>query len=329
MQKISLLFDKVKIRGTNMLEPIWFWIFFNIAILALILMDLKFHSKEEIVSVRRALGMTAFWLGLALAFNIAIYFFRGMEDALNFLAGYLIEYSLSIDNIFVFILLFSYFNVPPHLVHKVLFWGIIGAIVMRTFFIIGGIALIQSFAWLTYLLGAFLIFTGIKFAFVKDKVEPEKNFAIRLFRRYIPITDDYVGSKFFVIRNKKILATPLLLVLLAVETTDLIFAIDSIPAIIGITTDIFIVYTSNIFAILGLRSLYFALAGIMKLFHYLHYGLALILIFIGLKMLLSGFFHVPIVITLGTIGLILTIAIVLSMFRQFNTITTTEKKAKK
>lgn len=294
-------------------NTIWFWIFFNIGILLLIFFDLKFfHRKERKISPKEGLWITAFWIGLALAFNVGIYYFRGLEDALKFLTGYLVEYSLSIDNIFVFILLFSYFHVPEHLVHKVLFWGILGAIVMRGLFILGGVSLIQTFSWLTYVLGLFLIVTGIKFGLVKDKIEPEKNILIRLFRKYFRISEHYEDGKFFVLKEKKLYATPLLVVLLAVETTDLIFAIDSIPAIIGITTDIFIVYTSNIFAILGLRSLYFVLSDMMKLFHYLHYGLALILIFIGLKMLLSGVFHVPIFLTLGVICAIIVTSIVLS-----------------
>lgn len=296
----------------------WFWIVFNLVILVLIFADLKFfHAKERAISIKEALFATAFWIGLALAFNIGVYFARGLDDALNFFTGYLIEYSLSIDNLFVFLLIFSYFHVPPDLVHKVLFWGIMGAIVMRTFFILCGIALIQTFSWLIYVFGAFLVITGIKLGFTKDsKASPENNFVIKLFKRYFHVTENYVNGKFFIKKGGTLLATPLFIVLLAVETTDLIFALDSIPAIIGITTDIIIVYTSNIFAVLGLRSLYFALAGMMSLFKYLQYGLGAILVFIGLKMLLSGFIHVPILITLGVICFILATCILLSTSRK-------------
>ena len=292
-----------------------FWIFFNIGLLLLILIDVKFfHAQEKTVSIKEALIATSFWIGLALAFNTAIYFYRGLEDALNFLTGYLVEYSLSIDNLFVFLLIFSYFKVPSHLNHKVLFWGIAGAIVMRAIFILSGIALIKKFSWIIYLFGLFLVLTGLKLGFSQDSTNsPKDNFMIKLFKRFFPVTETYVADKFFIRRNHRLFATPLFLVLLAIETTDVIFAIDSIPAIIGITTDIVIVYSSNIFAVLGLRSLYFALAGMMHLFHYLHYGLAIILVFIGLKMLLSGFIHLPITWTLGFICLVLLSSILISL----------------
>lgn len=300
----------------------WFWILFNVFIFTLIFLDIKlFHAKDHTISIKEALWATSFWVGLALAFNIGIYFTRGLEDALNFFTGYLIEYSLSIDNIFVFILIFSYFKVPSHLTHKVLFWGILGAILMRAIFIISGVALIQKFSWLIYIFGVFLIITGIKLGLSKDSnvTAPENNILIKFFKRFFPVTADYVGNKFFVWIDNRLFATPLFLVLLSVETTDLIFAIDSIPAIIGITTDFFIVYTSNIFAVLGLRSLYFALAGLMGLFYYLHYGLAIILVFIGLKMLFSGLFHLPIILTLGIVILVLGASILLSLFRKNET----------
>ena len=303
-----------------MIEPtFWFWILFNIVIFTLIIIDLKFfHAKDRVISIKEALWATAFWIVLALVFNVGIYFTRGLTDALNFFTGYLIEYSLSIDNIFVFLMIFSFFHVPAHLVHKVLFWGIIGAIIMRAIFILAGIALIQKFSWLIYIFGIFLIITGIKLALSKDAEtnSPEKNIVIRLFTRFFPITNHYVNGKFFVRIDGKLFATLLFAVLLAVETTDVIFALDSIPAIIGITTDRFIVYTSNIFAVLGLRSLYFAVAGMMGLFYYLHYGLALILVFIGLKMLLSGLIHLPIVLTLSIVVLILASSIFLSLLKK-------------
>jgi tellurite resistance protein TerC len=299
-------------------NSVWFWIFFNLAILAFILIDLKFvHAKNKAITIKKALLATAFWIGLALVFNAIIYFTRGTEDALKFLTGYLVEYSLSIDNIFVFLILFTYFQVPSHLTHKVLFFGVLGAIIMRALFIVSGVVLIQKFSWLIYVLGIFLIGTGIKLWFSKNiQSSPEKNPVIRLFKRYFPVSENYAGDKFFIKRGGKLLATPLFIVLLAVETTDVIFALDSIPAIIGITTDIFLVYTSNIFAVLGLRSLYFALSGLMGLFHYLHYGLAIILVFIGLKMLLSGYFHLPIALTLGSVCAILAGSILLSLIKK-------------
>lgn len=293
----------------------WFWIVFNLSIFILIYIDLKvFHSQEKVLTVKEALLATSFWIGLALAFNVAVYFSRGAEDALNFFTGYLIEYSLSVDNLFVFLLIFSYFHVPHELTHKVLFWGILGAIIMRAVFILFGIALIQKFAWIIYVFGIFLIYTGVKLWLSHgSKTSPEDNIFIKLFKHYFPVTDQYEEGKFFVRRKSKLYATPLFLVLLAVETTDVIFAIDSIPAIIGITTDIVIVYSSNIFAVLGLRSLFFALSGMMRLFRFLHYGLAIILVFIGFKMLLSKYYHLPVWLTLGTICLILTGSIILSI----------------
>lgn len=299
-------------------NSILFWFFFNLAILALIIVDLKFfHAKQHVISIKEALLATAFWVGLALAFNVGIYFTHGLEDALNFFTGYLIEYSLSVDNLFVFLLIFSTMQVPPQLVHNVLFWGIIGAIIMRAFFILGGVALIQAFSWVTYLLGAFLVLTGVKFFFTKEsKIAIQDHYLVRLFKRFFPTTDDYVDGRFLVKKSGKVYATPLLIVLFVVEMTDLVFAVDSIPAILGITTDVFIVYTSNIFAILGLRSLYFALSGIMRFFHYLHYGLAIILIFIGLKMLLSGYFHFSIIVTLIVICSVLVGSIVLSLLKK-------------
>lgn len=300
------------------ISSVWLWIYFNLFILGLILTDLKFfHAKDKIISVKEALLATAFWISLALAFNLGIFYFKGLEPALNFFTGYLIEYSLSIDNIFVFHLIISYFQVPSNLVHKVLFWGILGAILMRAAFIIGGILLIQTFSWLIYVFGAFLVITGIKFGLSKEEESsPQDNLIIRLFKRYIPITEHYVNGKFFIRDKGRLFATPLFVVLLSIETTDVIFAIDSIPAIIGITTDMFIVYTSNIFAVLGLRSLYFALSGIMRLFYYLHYGLALILVFIGVKMLLSDFIHLPVYVTLGTLATIISGSILLSLFKK-------------
>jgi tellurite resistance protein TerC len=238
----------------------------------------------------------------------------GGARALEYLTGYLIEKSLSVDNIFVFILIFTYFRVPAAYQHKVLFWGILGALVMRAIFIFAGVALIERFHWIVYVFGAFLVFTGIRIGMEKEKeIHPERNPLLKLVRRFVPVTDDYVGSKFWLRRDGRLWATPLLLVLLIVETTDLIFAVDSIPAILAITRDEFIVYTSNVFAILGLRSLYFALAGAMRLFHYLHYGLAAILVLVGVKMLITDIWHVPVTLALGLVLLILAGSIAASL----------------
>ena len=298
-------------------NQIWVWVVFNIFVLAMLALDLGvFHRKAHVVKTREALVWSAVWIALALAFNVVIYFWRGPEVALEFLTGYLIEKSLSVDNIFVFLMLFSYFSVPPLHQHKVLFWGILGALIMRAIFIATGITLIQKFHWVIYVFGAFLILTGVRMALQKDKdIQPERNPVLRLFKRFLPVTDRYEEGKFFVKRGGQYLATPLFVVLLVVETTDLLFAVDSIPAILAITLDPFIVYTSNVFAILGLRALYFALAGIMQLFHYLHYGLSAILVFVGFKMLIADFYKMPVGIALGVVAGLLLISVVASIVR--------------
>ncbi|KPK99298.1 MAG: hypothetical protein AMJ91_08295, partial [candidate division Zixibacteria bacterium SM23_73_3] len=275
-----------------------------------------FHRKAHVIKIKEALAWSAFWITLALLFNLGIYFWRGPETALEFLTGYLIEKSLSLDNLFVFLLIFSYFRVPSLYQHKVLFWGIIGALIMRAVFIFTGIALVQKFHWVIYIFGAFLILSGIKMGLQKGKeIHPERNPVLRLFRRFMPVTDGYEDSKFFIKRAGRYLATPLFIVLLVVETTDVIFAVDSIPAILAITLDPFIVYTSNVFAILGLRALYFALAGLMRLFHYLHYGLSAILVFVGVKMLLVDVYKIPVAIALGVVASILLISVIASIIR--------------
>lgn len=275
-----------------------------------------FHRKAHVVRLKEALGWSVVWICLALLFNLLIYFWLGPETALQFLAGYIIEKSLSVDNLFVFLLIFSYFSVPSVYQHKILFWGILGALIMRAIFIAAGITLIEKFHWMIYLFGGFLIITGIKMAFQKDKeLHPEANPVLRLFRRFVPVTDQYHNDHFFVLKEGKRWATPLFVVLLLIETTDVIFAVDSIPAILAVTRDPFIVYTSNVFAILGLRALYFALAGIMQLFHYLHYGLSLILVFVGTKMLISDIYKVPIGIALAVIAGILIVSVVASILR--------------
>jgi tellurite resistance protein TerC len=293
------------------------WIVFNIFVLAMLALDLGvFHRKAHAVRIKEALVWSGVWIALALLFNLGIYYWRGPETALEFLTGYLIEKSLSIDNIFVFLLIFTYFRVPSVYQHKVLFWGILGALVMRAVFIAMGITLMQKFHWVIYLFGGFLILTGIKMAWQKDKeIHPERNPVLTLFRRLMPVTAGYEETKFFVRRNGRSFATPLFIVLLVVETTDVIFAVDSIPAILAITVDPFIVYTSNVFAILGLRALYFALAGIMQLFHYLHYGLSAILVFVGAKMLLADIYKIPVGIALGAIAGILLLSVIASIAR--------------
>ena len=293
------------------------WVIFNLFVLAMLALDLGvFHRKTHVIEIKEALLWSAFWIALALLFNLGVYFWRGAEMALAFLTGYLIEKSLSVDNIFVFLLIFSYFGVPPLYQHKVLFWGIVGALIMRAIFIFAGITLIEKFHWVIYIFGAFLVLSGIKLALQKDKkIHPERNPVLRLFRKFMPVAEQYEGARFFISRGGRSFASPLFIVLLVIETTDVIFAVDSIPAILGITLDPFIVYTSNVFAILGLRALYFALAGIMQLFHYLHYGLSAILVFVGLKMLLADLYKIPIGIALGVVAGILIISVIVSVIK--------------
>jgi tellurite resistance protein TerC len=296
-------------------NQVFLWVGFNIFVLAMLALDLGvFHRRAHVVRVKEALLWSGLWIGLALLFNLGIYLWQGPETALEFLTGYLIEKSLSVDNIFVFLLIFSYFRVPPIHHHKVLFYGILGALIMRAIFIATGITLVQKFHWIIYVFGGFLIVTGIKMALDKNKkIDPERNPVLRLFRRLIPMTEQYDGSRFFVRRQGRRFMTPLFVVLLVIETTDVIFAVDSIPAILAITLDPFIVYTSNVFAILGLRALYFALAGIMETFHHLHYGLSGVLIFVGIKMLISDIYKLPIHIALGGIAAILLISVLASV----------------
>jgi tellurite resistance protein TerC len=269
---------------------IWKWASFNAFVLGMLAHDLcVFHRRPREMTVKEALGWCAMWIALALTWNAGIYFWLGPHKALEFLTGYAVEESLSVDNLFVFLLMFSYFRVPKQYQHGVLFWGIIGAVAMRALFIVTGVTLIHRFEWIIYVFGAVLIYSGIRMALGKEKkIRPEKNPVLKLFRRLIPVTESHENGRFFVKQDGRRYATSLLVVLLMVETTDLIFAVDSIPAVLAITRDPFIVYTSNIFAVLGLRALYFALAGAMNMFHYLHYGLSLILVFVGTKMMLSA-----------------------------------------
>jgi tellurite resistance protein TerC len=300
-------------------------------VLALLALDLGvFHRSAHAVSVREAAIWTVVWISLSLLFNLGLYFWAGSATAISFLTGYLVEYSLSVDNIFIFVLLFTYFRVPAAYQHRVLFWGILGALIMRGAMILIGAALIERFEWIIYIFGAFLVFTGVRMGLSRDEDEelhPEGNPLVRLVRRFVPVTHEMQGEKFFVKMDGRTFATPLFIVLVIVESTDLIFAVDSIPAIFGITTDPFIVFTSNVCAILGLRSLYFLLAGVMDKFHYLKLGLAFILTFVGVKMLLpflTGFFvpsvfehpvHVSNVVSLGVIASTLAIAVIASLIR--------------
>lgn len=295
---------------------IWKWVLFNAFVLGMLALDLGvFHRRPHEVKVKEALAWSAMWIALALSFNLGLYFWLGPRPAMEFLTGYLIEKSLSVDNLFVFLLLFTYFRVEARYQHEVLFWGIIGALIMRAGFIALGVTLMHRFTWIIYVFGAVLIYSGIKMAFEKEKnIRPEKNPVLKLFRRLMPVTENYEGGKFFVKRDGRRFATPLLAVLLLVETTDLIFAMDSIPAVLAITADPFIVFTSNVFAILGLRALYFALAGALDTFHHLHYGLSLILIFVGTKMLLTAWgTKIPTLIALLVIISILALSVIASL----------------
>ena len=290
------------------MHSVLFWILFNLFVVVVLTLDLGvLHRRPHVIKFREALGWSAAWILLAASFAVLVYFWHGRGATLDFVTGYLIEQSLSVDNLFVFLLIFRYFRVPAQHQHKVLSWGIMGALAMRAIFILLGVSLIHRFAWITYVFGAFLVYTGIQlFRHKEMQVNPEGNLLIRAFRRWVPVTPDFVEGKFLV-RRKGLYATPLLIVLLVVETTDLLFAVDSIPAVLAITTDPFIVYTSNVFAILGLRSMYFALAGMMEAFHYLHYGLSVILVFIGAKMLLAEFYpigtHVALAVVIGVLAI--------------------------
>jgi tellurite resistance protein TerC len=306
---------------------IWLWVVFNLFVLGMLALDLGvFHRKSHSVSGKEALIWSVVWISLALIFNAGIYFYwdrimpnssyTNKDAALAFFTGYLIEKSLSVDNIFVFILIFSFFAVPASHQHRVLFWGILGALVMRGALILAGVALLHEFHWIIYIFGGFLIFTGIRMALHRnEEVHPENNPLIKFVKRVMPVTEHYEGDKFFIRRAGRWMATPLLLVLLVVESTDLIFAVDSIPAIFAVTDNPFIVYTSNVFAILGLRSLYFLLANVMDKFKYLKLGLAVVLSFVGVKMVLVDIYKMPVALSLGIIASILAISIVASLWK--------------
>ena len=298
-----------------MQTPWTFWLGFNLFVLLMLVLDLGvFHRKSHRIKFKEALGWSAFWIALAFAFAALVAFWQGGQAALEFVTGYVVEESLSVDNLFVFLVLFRYFKVDPEYQHKVLFWGIVGALISRGTFILVGVQAIQRWHWIIYVFGAFLIFKGITMLRSEGSdIEPEKNFILRFLRKFIPVTDSYESGKFFVRRDAKSYATPLFIVLLVVELTDVAFATDSIPAILAITKNAFIVYTSNVFAIMGLRSLFFALAGLMDVFHHLHYGLSALLVFIGMKMLLSEHYPIPIHIALGVVAGILIASIAASL----------------
>lgn len=301
-----------------MTEPIWAWGVFLLVVIAMLMVDLGvFHRKAHVLSMREATIWSIVWVVVALVFNAIVWVWLGHQKALEFFTGYLVEKALSADNIFVFAVLFNYFAVPPEYRHRVLFWGVLGAIVFRLTFILAGTALLEKFHWVVYIFGIIVIVSGIKLLMRKDEeIDPERNPVLRLARRFLPITPNYHGQNFFVRLNGKFMATPLALVLLVVESTDIVFAIDSIPAIFAITRDPFIVFTSNVCAILGLRALYFLLEGMIRLFRYLDEGLAVILVFIGIKMLVSEFYKIPTWVALGFVAAVLAITIALSLMAE-------------
>lgn len=308
-------------------NSLWLWVVFNLFVLLMLALDLGvFHRHSHEVKFKEALGWSAAWIALALCFNALIFWkwnqmmpnsdYSNREAGLAFLTGYLIEKALSVDNIFVFLMIFAYFKVPAMYQHKVLFWGIIGALVMRAICIAVGAELLKQFHWLIYVFGAFLILTGIKMLrHNNQKLDPGKNLVLRAFRRFVPTTDEYHGDKFWIIQNGRRAATPLFVALIMVEISDLIFAVDSIPAILAVTRDTFLVYTSNVFAILGLRSLYFALAGIVDMFRFLHIGLSAILVFVGSKMMLVDIYKIPVGWSLAIVASMLAISIIASILR--------------
>lgn len=291
------------------------WVGFNVYVLLMLGLDLGvFHKKTHAVGVREALLWSVAWIMQAMIFNVGVWHFYGAEQGLQFLTGYVIEKSLSVDNLFVFLLIFSYFKVPARNQHKVLFWGVLGALVMRASLIAVGSTLIERFHWVMYIFGGFLVLTGIRMLFEKEpEIEPEHNPIVRLVRRLFPMTPEYHGDSFFVRIDGKRFATPLVVVVAVVEVSDLVFAVDSIPAIFSITTDAFIVYTSNVFAIMGLRSLYFALAGVINLFRFLNVGLAVVLSFVGVKMLIVSWYKIPTWLALSVVGGVLALTVLLSI----------------
>jgi len=293
------------------------WVLFNIFALGMLLLDLRVHRRGRTVSFRAALSWSAVYIALAAGFAVVLYFWQGHQVALEFVTGYILEISLSVDNLFIFLVIFKYFAVPDQQQHRVLFWGVIGALILRGIFIGAGVGLISRFHWVLYFFGVLLIFSGVRLGLSGDhKVDPTANPLVKALRYFIPVTDDYRGGKFFIRNlqdNSRLYATPLLVVLLVIETTDVLFAVDSIPAVLAITLNAFIVYTANVFAILGLRSMYFAISRLMKVFRFLHYGLASVLVLVGLKMLSAEHFQIPTSIMLGVVAGVILVSIVISV----------------
>jgi tellurite resistance protein TerC len=297
---------------------LYIWILFNVFALGMLVLDLRvFHRRGQAVGFREALARSALYVALAGVFAVILYFWQGPQAGLEFVTGYVLELSLSVDNLFIFLVIFQYFAVPDEQQHRVLFWGVLGALILRGVFIGAGVGLIHRFHWLLFVFGALLIYSGIRVCVTGEhQIDPATNPVVKLLRRFIPVTDEYYKGKFFIRNaeeNSRLYATPLLAVLLVIETTDVLFAVDSIPAILAITLNAFIVYTSNVFAILGLRSMYFAVSGLMKIFRFLHYGLAVVLVLVGLKMLLADYFHIAIAATLGVVAGVILISIALSV----------------
>jgi tellurite resistance protein TerC len=294
------------------------YVIFLVFILAMLAIDLGvFNRKAHTVTLKEAIFWSIVWTVLALLFNLGIYFYAGTTPALEFFTGYVVERALSFDNIFVFVIIFSYFGVPSRYHHRALFWGVIGALITRAIFISMGAVLIARFEWILYLFGVVLVVSGWKMMSERDiEVHPDKNIFIRAARKVLPVATGYESGKFFLWKERVLHCTPLFLVLLTIESTDIVFAVDSIPAVFGVTKDPFIVFSSNIFAILGLRATYFLLAGVMETFHYLSHGLSLVLIFIGMKMLLADFVHIPIGISLAVVMIVLTLAVIASLIRR-------------
>ena len=296
----------------------YFWILFNLFAIGMLAVDLRvFHRPGHVVGFREALGWSAMYMSLAAAFAAILYFWQGHQAGLEFVTGYVLELSLSVDNLFVFLVIFKYFAVPDEQQHRVLFWGIVGALVLRGIFIGAGVGLIHRFHWLLFIFGALLVYSGIRVCVLGEhQIDPAANPVVKAFRSWMPVTPDYHGGRFFIRNhadNARLYATPLLVVLLVIETTDVLFAVDSIPAVLAITLNAFVVYTSNVFAILGLRSMYFAVAGLMKIFRFLHYGLAVVLVLVGLKMLLSDYVRIPITVTLAVVAAVLLVSIAISV----------------
>ena len=297
---------------------LYFWILFNLFAVGMLVLDLLvFHRSGHVVRSREALAWSAMWIGLAAAFAGVVFFWQGRQVALEFVTGYVLELSLSVDNLFLFLIIFRFFSVPEQHQRRVLFWGVLGALLMRGFLILAGVGLIHRFHWILSVLGALLIYSGVRLGLTGEpQIDPATNSAVKVLRLWMPVTDDFQGDRFFVRGwkdNPGLYATPLLVVLAVIETTDLLFAVDSIPAVLAVTLNAFIAYTSNVFAILGLRSMYFAVSGLMKAFRFLHYGLAMVLILVGLKMITADYFLVPTLVTLGVVGGVLLVSIAASV----------------